>query len=175
MWTCKHCKVKMDLHTTAEKANHSRWCDENPNRNTWKNSGNITVKKLWGEWKEYTVTCESCSVSFQVRERENLHPRKSKYYCSRRCACSVGGNAGAKKHHNDSKAHYRTVAFRHRDKWCYACGHDRILEVHHTDGNHKNNDPKNLIPLCSTHHRMIHSRWRHEVEELLKEGKFLGK
>jgi len=34
MWKCKHCNKKFDYNTTSEKANHSRWCDDNPNRNS---------------------------------------------------------------------------------------------------------------------------------------------
>lgn len=32
MWTCKHCKKEFELLTPSEKANHSRWCIENPKR-----------------------------------------------------------------------------------------------------------------------------------------------
>ena len=30
MWTCKHCCLALNLTTTSEKANHSRWCTSNP-------------------------------------------------------------------------------------------------------------------------------------------------
>ena len=30
------------------------------------------------------------------------------------------------------------------------------LDVHHLDGNVRNNKKENLIPLCSKHHRYIH-------------------
>jgi hypothetical protein len=29
-------------------------------------------------------------------------------------------------------------------------------DVHHRDGNHKNNDPSNLVAVCPNHHRLIH-------------------
>lgn len=35
MFTCKYCKNNFDSFTTSQKANHSRWCVENPNRNTY--------------------------------------------------------------------------------------------------------------------------------------------
>jgi predicted HNH restriction endonuclease len=59
--------------------------------------------------------------------------------------------------------------------FCYACGHDKILEIHHLDGNHGNNDLDNLIPLCSNHHKMMHSRWKKEIEVLLISKDFWGK
>ena len=43
------------------------------------------------------------------------------------------------------------------------CGEDKIVAVHHYDHNHENNDPKNLIPLCPTHHAYVHSRYANEV------------
>ena len=35
--------------------------------------------------------------------------------------------------------------------------------VHHYDENHYNNDPRNLIPLCPTHHQYVHSRYKDEI------------
>lgn len=29
-WTCKHCNKDFDFDNTSQKANHSRWCNENP-------------------------------------------------------------------------------------------------------------------------------------------------
>jgi hypothetical protein len=35
MFICKHCKKKFEGLTTSAKANHSRWCLENPKRSTY--------------------------------------------------------------------------------------------------------------------------------------------
>lgn len=44
-------------------------------------------------------------------------------------------------------------------KKCEFCGFNPItesqLDIHHKDGNHKNNDPKNLMTLCANCHRII--------------------
>lgn len=40
---------------------------------------------------------------------------------------------------------------------------DKIVEVHHFDGNNTNNTPENLMPLCPTHHRYWHSRYKELV------------
>lgn len=40
-----------------------------------------------------------------------------------------------------------------------------IVAVHHYDGNHDNNSPENLIPLCPTHHQYVHSRYKKLVQE----------
>lgn len=41
---------------------------------------------LYGEYKEFTVSCATCGTEFTVCEREKQHPKKSKYYCNRSCA-----------------------------------------------------------------------------------------
>lgn len=38
------------------------------------------------------------------------------------------------------------------------CGFDKVISVHHYDENKKNNHPLNLIPMCPTHHEMIHTK-----------------
>lgn len=32
----------------------------------------------------------------------------------------------------------------------------KVIHIHHMDGNHQNNDPSNLIPLCPTCHKIEH-------------------
>ena len=61
------------------------------------------------------------------------------------------------------KGKYQSVCFAHHEKKCVVCGEDKIVAVHHYDHNHENNDPKNLIPLCPTHHAYVHSRYANEV------------
>ena len=171
MKTCKHCE-KPFPGTTGEFANHVRWCFKNPkidqykkdNSNRGKNLGNIR----FGNYKEYIVNCHCCNIDFAVKERESLFPSKEKYFCSRKCANSTGGKAKSKKYHGDGNAHYATVAWRHHERKCIICGENKIVAVHHYDENHDNNDPKNLIPLCPTHHQYMHSRYKIEIEEKVK-------
>ncbi|MEK6860574.1 MAG: HNH endonuclease signature motif containing protein [Nanoarchaeota archaeon] len=50
---------------------------------------------------------------------------------------------------------YRQKAFKYLSKACAICGYDteEVLEVHHKDGNRKNNNIDNLEILCPTHHK----------------------
>lgn len=50
---------------------------------------------------------------------------------------------------------YRKLGLQ-RNSRC-VCGETLLLEVHHIDGNHENNDPSNLRCLCPTHHRAMHT------------------
>jgi len=47
---------------------------------------------------------------------------------------------------------------------CEACGFQAVvkdqIDVHHRDGNHKNNDPANLASLCANCHRLEHAMER---------------
>lgn len=46
-------------------------------------------------------------------------------------------------------------------KRCSFCGYNGIksaLEIHHIDGNHKNNTPENLLVLCTICHRESHEK-----------------
>ena len=60
---------------------------------------------------------------------------------------------------------YRSICWKNHKKECLICGESRIVEVHHIDENHENNEPRNLAPLCSTHHRYWHSRYKYLVEQ----------
>jgi len=162
MWKCKHCNKKFDYNTTSEKANHSRWCNKNPNRG---NNSHLSVRGIinkFGEKKTFEVTCQSCSKQFDVIEREKLFPSKEKYFCSRSCANSVGGRTKAEKYNHSG--HYRKIAFKLHGESCLVCGFNKVIEVHHIDENRKNNSKDNLVPLCPNHHMMIHrSKFREEI------------
>lgn len=41
--------------------------------------------------------------------------------------------------------------------------------VHHLDENKKNNNYKNLIPMCPTHHQYMHSRHKYLIEDEVNE------
>lgn len=86
--------------------------------------------------------------------------------CSRRCANThfrSGSNNG-----NWVGDTYRKICFEHYECRCIICGYDKVIDVHHYDGDKKNNDPKNLIPLCKNHHAEIHTKkWQEETKRLL--------
>ena len=60
---------------------------------------------------------------------------------------------------------YRSTCFYYHKKRCVVCDEYNIIEVHHLDENHENNSSDNLIPLCPTHHKYWHSRYRHLIEK----------
>lgn len=51
---------------------------------------------------------------------------------------------------------YRGKALAHHGHECAVCGGSEVV-VHHRDGDRNNNDVSNLIPLCNSCHRNVHS------------------
>ena len=168
MWKCKHCNNDFDFNRASEKGNHSRHCNMNPNKmksyEQLKVAQQSSIKNRLGELCNYTVSCECCKQDFTVREREKQFPKRKNYFCSRSCANSTGGKAKSAKYHGDDTAHYTTVAWRHHEKKCVVCGEENVVAVHHMNENHYDNDPKNLVPLCPTHHQYMHSKFKHLIE-----------
>ena len=52
---------------------------------------------------------------------------------------------------------------------CLLCNFKHIVDIHHLDKNHKNNDLKNLIGLCPNHHKLIHTlKHRERIERRIR-------
>lgn len=168
MWNCKHCKKEFDFKSTSEKANHSRWCEYNPDKKT-ENVLSALKKRhdnQFGNFIKITVSCDCCGKDFLVEEREHLFPSKEKYFCSRKCANSVGGKAKRDKYGLTS---YTSIAKEHYEEKCIVCGFDEIVEVHHIDENRNNNDIKNLVFLCPNHHYLLHRKKSEKVSNRITE------
>jgi len=76
----------------------------------------------------------------------------------RRCYQSC---ANSKLEVTKDTQHWR--ARKHRKTACEECGTSLDLHVHHADRDHTNNDPENLITLCSSCHLKLH--WREDREK----------
>lgn len=165
---CKHCNIEHPG-PVGLFANHVRWCEKNPKAAAFRAAnvqrGQELGDKRFGELKPFQVVCAACNDVFEVEEREHLFPSKAEYFCSRSCANSTGGKAKALKYHGDDVAGYVTVAWRHHERKCVVCGEHRVVAVHHLNENHNDNDPKNLVPLCPTHHHYMHSRHKELINQ----------
>jgi len=163
-WKCKFCEKTFDYDTTTLKGNHARWCESNPNRNNT-NGIKKAMKKFHdnnlGEISAFDVFCDVCGDLFVVNERAKTFPKQTKYYCSRKCSCSVGGRAKADKYPTKD---YRIICFKYHKRECVVCKENKLVEVHHLNHDRNDGNPYNLIPLCPTHHRYWHSQYRNMVE-----------
>jgi hypothetical protein len=68
-------------------------------------------------------------------------------------------------HYKDGACSYNTTCFRLKDNECEGCGEPRkyLLEVHHKDGNRKNNELNNLEIVCANCHKIRHLKFKNGV------------
>lgn len=114
----------------------------------------LSINKKISKYIEIEKICPVCELSFKTLKG---HPRE-KTTCSHSCSNTHFSNLRNKNYTN-----YRTICFKHHKKVCCICGENRIVEVHHYDEDNKNNKPDNLIPLCPTHHQIVHSKYVNDV------------
>ena len=113
------------------------------------------------------VNCQHCNKLFEVM----LHDKSKRKFCSLKCANQKVRGAAIPKKEEDlyGEKKFRLICFRYHEKKCVVCNESNVISVHHYDENHENNDPKNLIPLCPTHHVYMHSKFKHLIDEKVKE------
>lgn len=138
---CKHCNKKI---ASCSLKRHEEWCYLNPK--------NLKTCPVCGKpIKNYktSVTCGySCSNTYFRSGSDNPNWK---------------GTNGKRP-----ETSYRRICFNFTDKKCIICGEDKIIHIHHLDGDKNNNDVKNLIPLCPTHHAYCHSKYFYLIEDEIK-------
>lgn len=113
--------------------------------------------------RKYKLTQKICPICNNIFTVKNGSP-KEKTTCSLSCS-----NTYFRSGLNNKFQSYRKICFLIHKKECIICKENRVVEVHHLDKNRKNNDPMNLIPLCPTHHSLIHSKYKHEIIDSINE------
>lgn len=124
---------------------------------------------------EVEVPCGKCDAPVRRDPSDIKGSKSGLVFCNKSCAVSYNNTVcrRGEDHPNFKRAeeagsnnsnHYRLICFTYHEKKCVVCDERVIVEAHHLDGNHDNNDPSNLIPLCPTHHKYWHSRHRSLIE-----------
>lgn len=127
------------------------------------------------------IPCTNCGKIRLVRPAELKGSKTGNTFCSKSCSVSYGNkhspNRRGELHPNfkSTYVNYRKLAFLHYDHKCNTCDYniEAILQVHHKDGDRKNNDITNLEILCPTHHYEKHYDHKKKVMNtsiLLKES-----
>ncbi len=75
MWTCKHCNKQFQNLNTSEKANHSRWCDSNPKRETYNKSLEKARDCIKDRKNQYSYGA-TCSEETKKKISEKIKGRK---------------------------------------------------------------------------------------------------
>jgi len=98
------------------------------------------------QYKRKEIICKDCG-------RKALHQAKG--YC---CSCYN------RVFHHDRLLNYKSmkvfgldiVSYMEKTKKCLSCDFDKVVELHHLDGDRKNNSGANLVPLCPNCYRLLH-------------------
>ena len=163
LYKCPHCGKEFNKHGIS---NHiwSKHTDFGIKKRKEICSFKEFTNSKYGDIKEHKKICQNCGKEFIFVGRKNSRAYQYAKFCCKSCAHDR--SSWWKDHYKS----YRTLGIKYWGKQCEICGFDKIVEVHHFDKNHFNNDVNNLIVLCPNHHRMIHTKkYEKEVTQQLLE------
>jgi hypothetical protein len=106
--------------------------------------------------------CDYCGREIYRRPCDARKSRVNRYFCNKSCRCAWANTQRAReKHPNWTNGHatYRAALIRADTRpFCRRCRltDERVLAVHHIDGDRNNNDLRNLTWLCHNCHHLIH-------------------
>lgn len=151
-----NCSCFSDLTKKIGRSPHSRITKELKQKLDLMNiSYSHFTKNGSRKYQKVEKTCPICSKKFLMGKKEQTT-------CSYSCSNTFFAR---KRNKPENYKNYRTICFASHNKQCVVCNEKNIIEVHHMDGNKKNNDVKNLVPLCPTHHQYWHSKFRNLIKE----------
>lgn len=101
--------------------------------------------------------CPICKNIYSGRKCDINNNKTCSYSCSNKLF-RTGVNNG-----NWKTESYRSTCFLSHKKECVICGEKNLVEVHHFDEDHSNNNIENLIPVCPTHHKYLHSKFKEKI------------
>ncbi len=122
---------------------------KNCGKETFEHSKGLCItcyKKLI--WKPKKIVCKICG-------KKRIHHAKGMCH---NCANKILYYDHIKKHNYRKWHNIDLEVYKKLTKQCVICGFDKIVDLHHLDGDHKHNSQENLVALCPNHHKMIHMR-----------------
>jgi hypothetical protein len=137
---CRYCKK---ISSKNMLVIHEKFCYLNPLNIILCPICNSPIK----DYKNTTTCSQQCGQKFFKKKFKKIRETRDMGW--------------VKELYGGYKQSYINICFKYHDRKCIICGEDIIVAVHHYDGNHNNNDPRNLIPLCMNHHMYIHSTKQH--------------
>lgn len=101
--------------------------------------------------------CDECGKDSS--SKPSKYGKAENHFCSKQCANTFRGRLNRGKNHplfRTGVSSYRKRAFEFYGERCTVpgCGYctKEVLEVHHRDGDRRNNTVENLDVMCPTHH-----------------------
>jgi len=111
-----------------------------------------------------TIKCFLCKRSTYKKKIDFQRSDSGKLFCSKRCSLKwknttfIGPKHNNWKHGGNSDSYRNILKRSGRPRKCQICNNEdlRVLDVHHRDGNRRNNSLKNLTWLCCNCHFLVH-------------------
>ena len=116
-----------------------------------------------GNIKRHAVACYLNPINLRLCEVCEKPVRNFKTAVTCSYSCSNTKYRSGENNPNFGSNHYRAICFRYHEKRCIICGEENVVAVHHYDYDHENDDPRNLIPICPTHHHYLHSEYKYKI------------
>ncbi len=101
--------------------------------------------------KRPKVKCSACSKEIVLDGRRKRNSKTGMYFCDNKCKNPFIARYKRWSENPDQHRKRRPKVIKDADGKCQHCGYcddERMLDVHHRNGNHKDNLWKNLICLC---------------------------
>lgn len=123
------------------------------------------------KYEKIKRNCPVCNKEFETQDGGKRERKTCSISCSNTKYRSGKNNGNWKdiseytERKNRFAIKYRSICFENHKHECVVCGENKLLDVHHFDGNKFNNSAENLIPICATHHNYLHSKYRDEIIE----------
>ena len=124
------------------------------------------------------VKCAYCDTEFSKPPSKINNSKSGLFFCCRehkdlaqRCETGEKFASIRPDHYGTTSKDYRSKAFDAYEHKCSVCGwseDERILEVHHIDANHENNELNNLMILCPICHRKLTLHYYQLVDNQLQ-------
>lgn len=125
-----------------------------PKHRLTKKSCSVECNVIYSKRNQVTLSCDLCGKEFKLAKNKAKLGKTGLKFCSRECkdkAQRVEIGMIKPAHYKTGINSYRDQAFRLYGKVCNKCGYnkdERMLDVHHIDGDRENNDKDNLIVYC---------------------------
>lgn len=97
-------------------------------------------------WKQKIKKCENCG---------RMRPHKAYGLCSG-CHMRIYHYDVIKAHQSKKLYGVDLDTYKNITKKCAVCGFDKIVELHHLDGDKANLNVKNFVGLCPNCHKQLH-------------------
>ena len=147
---CVNCRKKFFKNTNKQKFCSLKCYREH-------NSGSKNCNWKDGSSRRILKNCPICEKDFIGKSKQIT--------CSKSCGNTYFRQGKNNPRYKNGEGIYRKLCFEFHDHQCIICNEKNILDAHHIDRNKQNNVPENLVPLCPTHHRYCHSKFRKIVDE----------